>query len=78
MNLSELAKQLGKRGGLQRAKNLSANRRKEIASQGAQARAESFLLMKRLSVNFQYVEAIQALADHPKPKSLKTCRHRLP
>jgi hypothetical protein len=61
MNLSQIAKQLGRRGGLARAKSLSLSRRKAIASLGGQARALSRHAVRRVEENFRYLEAIEAL-----------------
>ncbi len=61
MDISSLARKLGRRGGETRAKRLSAKRRHEIASQGGRSRARSLALAKRVRVNFRYVEAILAL-----------------
>lgn len=59
---SSIAKELGRRGGLKRAKNLSKERKKEIAQMGAKARAESILIARRILINFAYAEAVQKLA----------------
>jgi hypothetical protein len=61
MSLSRIAKQLGKRGGLARAKKLSSKKRKAIASMGGRSRALSHHAARRVETNFRYVEAIEAL-----------------
>ena len=63
MNISEIAKKLGQRGGLERARRLSSRRRKEIANLGAGARIESLRLAKAIQNNFDYVAAVHQL--HP-------------
>lgn len=66
MSLSEMAKTLGRRGGLRRAHRLSSRRRAEIARMGARARAESLRLAGVIRNNFDYVRAIERL-DPPGP-----------
>ena len=63
MNTSEIARMLGRRGGLKRAERLSKARRVEIARLGAQARADSLSLEQAIRNNFEYVAAIRQL--HP-------------
>ena len=63
MNTSEIARMLGRRGGLKRAQRLSKARRVEIARLGAQARADSFSLEQAMRNNFDYVAAMRQL--HP-------------
>jgi len=78
MGLSEMAKALGRRGGLRRAQRLSARRRAEIARLGASARAESLRLAEAIRNNFDYVRAIERL-NPPRPvRSGSTCREALP
>lgn len=78
MNISNIAKQLGRRGGLKRAANLSPQQRRDISLMGAKARAESYALAKRIETNFRYVEAMLDLAPQPRVQRHKTCRHSLP
>ena len=59
---SNIAKELGRRGGLKRAKTLSAARKKEIAQMGAKARAESLLIAERILINFAYADSVRKLA----------------
>ena len=66
MTTSEIAKKLGRLGGLKRAQRLSNQRLTEIARKGSQARKESFLLARRIEVNFNYVASIRELQP-PKP-----------
>lgn len=64
MSIRQLAKQLGRRGGLKRAKKLSAERRKEIAASGGKARAEAHIIAKRIEENFRYLETMRQLTRH--------------
>ena len=78
-NYSKLAKELGRRGGLKRAKKLSAARKKEIAQMGAKARAESLLIARRIQINFAYADAVRKLAPQgPKIISSSDIPDRLP
>lgn len=78
MNYSEPAKSLGSRGGKMRARSLSPQEKKKIASLGAQARVESLQMAKRIVENFQYLEAISELSPPIKVKSVKNPRSKLP
>lgn len=61
MTISEIARTLGRRGGLSRARRLSSRRRAEIARMGARARGESLRLAEAIRNNFDYVAAIHQL-----------------
>ncbi|MBI4125223.1 MAG: hypothetical protein HY609_03085 [Deltaproteobacteria bacterium] len=63
MSFRKYAKILGQRGGKKRARNLSSQRRKAIASSGGRARAESLQAARRIEENFRYLEAIRQLAS---------------
>ncbi len=63
MTISEMARKLGRQGGLKRAEKLSNTRRSEIARIGAQARMESFRIAKAMRNNFDYLEAIRKLQN---------------
>jgi len=78
MNYSHLAKALGRRGGLKRAKNLSAKRKKQIASSGGLSRAESIKQAKRIETNFKYLQAIQELMPQVTVRSEKNTNEKLP
>jgi hypothetical protein len=73
-----MAKQLGRLGGLRRAKRLSSTRKKIIAKQGAQARTDSLIMAKRIHENFAYVQAMKDLAHEVKVESTSQCLHPLP
>ena len=79
MTLSELAAELGRKGGRARAARLSAERKRQIASTGAAARKASLEAARRILVNFRYRELVLAFAPAPpKVKRVATCRGRLP
>lgn len=78
-SIRSIAKALGKRGGLARAKRLSAAQKKAIASHGGRARAKSLLATRRVRENFEYLNAVIALQGKPKPiKSVSTYNGPLP
>jgi hypothetical protein len=78
MQISEMAKALGRRGGLSRARRLSSRRMADIARAGASARGESFRLARAIRTNCDYVRAIRELHP-PKPiRSEARCGGRLP
>lgn len=78
-SISNIAKALGRLGGLARAKRLTADHKKRIASSGGKSRATSLLATRRIVENFRYVEAMQALAPQsPQIKRVKTCKTTLP
>lgn len=78
MNYSKIAKELGRRGGLKRAKTLSKERKKAIAQMGAKARMESLEIARRIRSNFSHLAFINALNPPPKVKSVSTCNAKLP
>jgi hypothetical protein len=65
MNASEMAKALGRRGGLSRGKRLSATDKKRIASLGGKARFQSLQAARRIVDNFRYVAVIGDLRRRP-------------
>lgn len=56
-----IAKTLGRLGGLARARLLSGDCKKKIASLGGRARARSFQTARRILDNFNYARAVQTL-----------------
>lgn len=78
MSLSEMARTLGRRGGLRRAQRLSHRRRANIARMGATARMESLRLAEVVRNNFDYVRAIEQLNPPTPVLSETTCRRPLP
>jgi hypothetical protein len=78
MELAEIARALGRRGGLNRARRLSKQRLVDIARAGATARTESFRLARAIQTNFDYVRAIHELHPPAIVRSETMCRRRLP
>jgi hypothetical protein len=78
MDFSGIARALGRRGGLSRARRLSGRRRADIARMGAAARSESFRLAEAIRTNFDYVSAIDRLRPPEQVRSEPTCNRRLP
>jgi hypothetical protein len=78
MQISEMARALGSRGGLSRARRLSSERRADIARAGATARGESLRLARAILTNFDYVNAIRELHPPRPVRSESTCRGKLP
>jgi hypothetical protein len=74
-----MARVLGRRGGRARARRLSAEARRNIASLGGQARRRSLLAARRIADNLRYAAAVQDLRGGP-PRILrmKTFRGPLP
>jgi len=74
-----MARQLGQRGGRARAKRLSAERRRQIASLGGEARGRSLLVARRIVENFRYAAAVLELRGGPRRiLRMKTFAGRLP
>lgn len=67
MTYRDAAKLMGSRGGRARARRLSPERRRSIASLGGAARRESLTAARRIADNFAYVEAVVALYGGPSP-----------
>jgi len=59
--MKSIAQALGRRGGLARARKLSPERRKEIASQGGRSKALSRHASRRVRENFESLDRINAL-----------------
>ena len=78
MNYQDIAKTLGRRGGLKRAQNLPAAEKIRIARLGAKARATSLQAASRIENNFKYLNAILQLNPPPKTKSVKSTNRKLP
>ena len=78
MQISGMARTLGRRGGLSRAQRLSIRRLTEIARLGAHARGESLRLARAIRTNFDYVMAIDELRPPRPVRSETRCRRRLP
>jgi len=78
MSLSQMARTLGRRGGLRRAQRLSHRRRVDIARMGAKARMQSLRLAEVVRHNFDYVRALDRLNPPTPVRSETTCRQALP
>jgi hypothetical protein len=78
MDPSALARALGQRGGLSRARRLPAVDKARIASMGGHARRESLRIARRIADNFHYLAAVDELRPLPAVRRLRTCRARLP
>lgn len=78
MNLRKIAKKMGRKGGLARAKRLSAEQRIKIASLGGQVKALSAKAEQRIEKNYIYVKIVKELQKPPKPKSISRISHSLP
>ena len=78
MKAGDAARMLGRRGGQARAARLSADARKAIASAGGKARSLSFHAARRITENFRYLEAIDALRPRPRVARVRTVTGPLP
>jgi hypothetical protein len=65
MNAHEMARLLGRRGGRARAKRLSAEERRRIASLGGEARRRSFEAARRVITNLRYAAMMTELGGGP-------------
>ena len=74
-----MARRLGQRGGIARARRLSAERRRQIASLGGEARRQSIRAARRIADNFRYLTAVLAMqGGPPEVVRMKTFDGRLP
>jgi hypothetical protein len=78
MTTGEMARTLGRRGGLARRRRLSSAEKTRIASLGAHARIESLRIARRILANFRYAEAVRALRGAPRVKRTSQFNGRLP
>ena len=67
MNASKAAAALGRRGGIARARRLSADERRRIASLGGLARRRSLEAARRIERNLEYAAAVVALRGPVRP-----------
>lgn len=65
--MKSMAQALGRRGGLARARTLSPERRKEIASQGGRSKALSRHASRRILENFESLDRVNALRKTASP-----------
>jgi general stress protein YciG len=61
MSMTSIAKALGRRGGQARARTLTPERRREIASQGGRSKALSRHASRRIRENFEYLKRVHDL-----------------
>ena len=74
-----MAKMLGSRGGRARARRLSEEDRRRIASLGGKARARSLEAARRIVINLDYASAVIELRGGvPDVKAMKTFAGPLP
>jgi hypothetical protein len=78
MNIREIARALGRRGGRVRAERLSAGERERIASLGGCARATSLLAARRIVANLRYAAALEALRGRTRVIRLRAFDRPLP
>jgi hypothetical protein len=78
MSNSEIARALGRRGGLKRAQRLSKARRVEIARLGSEARSDSLRMERAIRSNFDYVAAMRQLDPPAKVSSEPKASRKLP
>jgi hypothetical protein len=64
MNASKAAAALGRRGGIARARRLSAVERRRIASLGGLARRRSLEAARRIQRNLEYAAVVVVLGGH--------------
>ena len=70
---------MGRRGGQARAQRLTAERRRQIASLGGQARHRSLLVARRIDENFRFAAAVLELrGTSPKVLRAEAFDGRLP
>jgi hypothetical protein len=79
VGVREMARVMGRRGGQARARRLSAERRRQIASLGGHARQRSLLAARRITDSLRYAAAVLELGGGP-PEVLrmKSFTGRLP
>jgi hypothetical protein len=79
MNTRDLARRLGRRGGLARARGLRPEERRRIAALGGESRRRSLEAARRVAANFRYADAIVELqGGRPAVKRMRSCRGPLP
>jgi hypothetical protein len=79
VDVRQMARVMGRRGGRARAKRLSAERRRQIASLGGRARHRSRQAARRIVENLGYAAAVLELRGRaPRVIRMKTFSGRLP
>lgn len=66
VNASEMARALGRKGGLARGRRLAAAERARIAALGAKARLQSLQAARRIADNFRYADVLGDLRGQPR------------
>jgi hypothetical protein len=79
MDVSEIAKTLGRRGGQARSARLSAADKRRIASLGGRARHHSLQAARRIADNLRYASVLADLRGRTVTvKRVRTVTERLP
>lgn len=79
MNPREIARALGRRGGRMRARRLSVEDRRRIASLGGKARLHSLSAARRIADNLRYAAAfVELRGQSPHVTRLRAFEGRLP
>jgi hypothetical protein len=78
MDTRRIAQALGRRGGQARARNLTPERRRQIAALGGEARRRSLELAQRHADNFTYAAIVRELQPPPRVTRMRTFSGPLP
>jgi hypothetical protein len=79
MNMSTMAKALGRRGGQARSARLSATDKRRVAAMGGRARRESLQAARRIAENLRYATAMAELSGRQAAVTKdRTVSQRLP
>lgn len=78
VNTRDMARLLGRRGGRARARNLTAEQRRQIAALGGAARRRSLDLARRHADNFTYAAVVLELQPPPRVQRMRTFNGPLP
>jgi hypothetical protein len=78
MNTRQMARALGRRGGLARARNLTRERRRRIAALGGAARKRSLQAARRMAANDVYAAIVRQLRPPPPVERMKSFDGPLP
>ena len=78
MNVRDMARALGRRGGQARARNLAAGQRRRIAALGGVARRRSLEAERRLAANLVYAAMVRELRPPARVERMRSFSGRLP
>jgi hypothetical protein len=78
MNARQMARELGRRGGRARARNLTPDERRRIAALGGIARRQSLEVAQRHEDNFRYLAMVLELRPPPPVERMRTFDGPLP